>query len=65
MYDGLLGSFLGDTYFIIICLVFMEGLYTVADLQCQVKVTHKRENFNASYDSTYYSTITVLKYTVF
>jgi hypothetical protein len=32
----------------------------MADLQSQVRVGHKRENFNVSHYSAYYSTATVL-----
>jgi hypothetical protein len=38
---------------------------TVVDLQCQVRVGHKRENFNISYYNAYYNIATVLKWTVF
>jgi hypothetical protein len=34
--------------------------HSVADLQCQARVGHKRENFNASYYSAYCSAATVL-----
>jgi hypothetical protein len=38
---------------------------TVVDLQCQVRVGHKRENFNMSYYNAYYNIATVLKWIVF
>jgi hypothetical protein len=41
--------------------ILLDGLHhTVADLQCQVKVGQKRENFNASGYRAYYNTTTVL-----
>jgi hypothetical protein len=38
---------------------------SVTDLQCQARVGHKRENFNASCYSAYYHAATVLKRIIF